>query len=39
MIHQINVKVLQLVLDIMEDKNDFDNIFKKLKAEFKGDKK
>jgi len=31
--------VLSLVLEIMKDKNDFENIFKKLKNEFRGDKK
>ena len=33
---EINDKILYLVIDIMKDKNDFDNIFKKLKNEFKG---
>lgn len=30
--------MLHLVLEIMKDKNDFENIFKKLKNEFRGDK-
>lgn len=38
LVQKINKKVLQLVLDIMKDKNDFENIFKKLKNEFRGDK-
>ena len=31
LVQEINHKILQLVLDIMKDKNDFVNIFKKLK--------
>ena len=31
LVNEINRKILQLVLDIMKDKNDFENIFKKLK--------
>lgn len=31
-------KVIQLVLSIMKDKSDFENIFKKLKNEFKSDR-
>jgi hypothetical protein len=30
--------MLHLVLEIMKDKNDFENIFKKLKNEFRADK-
>ena len=37
-VNEINKKVQQLVLDIMKDKQDFENIFKKLKNEFRGDK-
>lgn len=35
---EINNKILQLVIDIMKEKTDFDNIFKKLKNEFKANK-
>ena len=35
---KINKKVIQLVLGIMKDKSDFENIFKKLKNEFRSDK-
>lgn len=38
LVHDINKKVLQLVLEIMKDENDFENIFKTLKAEFSKDK-
>ena len=31
LVNEINKKIQQIVLDIMKDKNDFDNIFKKLK--------
>jgi hypothetical protein len=31
LVQEINRKIQQLVLDIMKDKNDFENIFKKLK--------
>ena len=38
-VQDINNRVVQLVLKIMKDKNDFENILKKLKNEFRGDKK
>lgn len=38
MVFEINKVVVKLVLEIMKDKNDFENIIKKLKNEFKGDK-
>jgi len=31
LVQEINRKIQQLVLDIVKDKNDFENIFKKLK--------
>ena len=37
-VFEINKVVVKLVLEIMKDKNDFENIIKKLKNEFKGDK-
>ena len=38
LVQEINQKLLQLVLNIMKDKNDFDNILNKLRNEFKGNK-
>lgn len=38
LVQEINKKVLQLVLEIMKEKSDFENILKKLKNEFKIDK-
>ena len=37
-VYELNKQVQQIVLDIMKDKNDFENIFKKLKNEFRVDK-
>jgi len=38
LVQKINKRVLKLVLEIMKDKNDFENIFKKLKNEFANEK-
>mgnify|MGYP006104150437 CR=1 FL=1 len=38
LVQKINKRVLKLVLEIMKDKNDFENIFKKLKNEFTNEK-
>lgn len=38
LVQEINKKMIQIVLEIMKDRSDFENIFKKLKNEFRGDK-